>query len=525
MSSWRSTGSHGSPPRRGRRHDDHPDPGTLPAPPHFPGSQAPQMFPAATIARRLASFQTAATSNTRQLPTENTEACHPPRHHNSADAASRFTAPWPPTFAPPRPSFPSWAAPVRPTVMVPRETGTHGVYSGCTAGAGVGNTATNAGCLRMAASVGSKAAGGGRNFIASPLSLHAALALVAAGAKGETQRELLDFLVGSAGSSLAALNGDPAIRLVGMLRGLEQTSFACGVWVARGRALRPEFVEVAGAVYAAVAESVDFGSEPEKARQQVNTFVKHETKELIDEVLPVGSVDSSTVVVLANALYFKGTWAQPFDQSATFGAPFHLADGTTVRAPFMTTSLFQQHVAAFPGFKALKLPYGNGGGFHVHQAALFYMLLLVPDHSAALGLAGLYDKAVSTPDFIRRHTPADQVPVGRFMVPKFKFEFKFEASREMQELGVTRAFGGGDFSGMVTGGNGLFISGVYHSATVEVDELGTVAAAATAVCLSQCASARPPVDFVADRPFLFAIVEERTGVALFLGHVVNPLDG
>ncbi|XP_037450848.1 putative serpin-Z12 [Triticum dicoccoides] len=516
MSSWRPAGPHGSPPRRGRRHDDHP--GTLPAPPHFPGSQAPQMFPAAAIARHLASFQTAP-SNTRHLPTENTEACHP-HHHRSADAASRFTAPWPPTFAPPRPS-PSWAVPA----MVPRDTGTHGVYSGCTAGAGVGNTVTNAGCLRMATGVGSTAAGGGRNFIVSPLSLHAALALVAAGAKGETQRELLDFLMGPAGSSLAALHGDPAIRLVGMLRGLEQTSFACGVWVARGRALRPEFVEVAGAVYAAVAESVDFWSEPEKARQQVNTFVKHETKELIDEVLPVGSVDSSTVVVLANALYFKGTWAQPFDPSATFGAPFHLADGTTVLAPFMTTSLFQQHVAAFPGFKALKLPYKNGGSFHVHQAALFYMLLLVPDHSADLGLAGLYDKAVSTPDFIRRHTPADQAPVGRFMVPKFKFEFKFEASREMQELGVTRAFGGGDFSGMVTGGNGLRISGVYHSATVEVDELGTVAAAATAVCMQQCGSARPPVDFVADRPFLFAIVEERTGVALFLGHVVNPLDG
>jgi serpin B len=77
---------------------------------------------------------------------------------------------------------------------------------------------------------------------------------------------------------------------------------------------------------------------------------------------------------------------------------------------------------------------------------------------------------------------------------------------------------------MVTGGNGLRISGVYHKATIEVDELGTVAAAATAVCMQQCARVpRPPVDFVADRPFMFAIVEERSGVALFLGHVVNPL--
>jgi serpin B len=67
---------------------------------------------------------------------------------------------------------------------------------------------------------------------------------------------------------------------------------------------------------------------------------------------------------------------------------------------------------------------------------------------------------------------------------------------------------------------------VYHKATVEVDEVGTVAAAATAVCLQQCGRmGPPPVDFVADRPFLFTIVEEVSGVVLFLGHVVNPLVG
>ena len=85
------------------------------------------------------------------------------------------------------------------------------------------------------------------------------------------------------------------------------------------------------------------------------------------------------------------------------------------------------------------------------------------------------------PEFIKKHTPAQKVPIGQFMVPKFKFTFEFEASSDMQKLGVTRAFSGGDFSGMVSGGDGLSITGVYHKATIEVDELGTVAAAATAV--------------------------------------------
>uniref|UniRef100_J3KYL9 Serpin domain-containing protein n=1 Tax=Oryza brachyantha TaxID=4533 RepID=J3KYL9_ORYBR len=302
-----------------------------------------------------------------------------------------------------------------------------------------------------------------------------------------------------------------------------KTSFACGVWVDRGWALTPEFTDAAASRYAAVAELADFVSQPEQARQRVNAFVSDATRELIREVLPPGSVDSTTVVVLANAVYFKGTWSLPFDPSATFHAPFHLLDGTAVRAPFMTTRIpFDRHVAAFPGFTALKLPYKNDGGDGVPQAA-FYMLLLLPDSSGALKLTDLYDMAGTTPEFIKKHTPTAKVPVGRFMVPTFKFSFRFEASPDMMKLGVTRAFVDGDFSGMVTSGKGLYISGVYHEATIEVDELGTVAAASTAVVISQQASARPPMDFVADRPFLFAVVEEITGAVLFLGHVMNPL--
>ncbi|KAK1677323.1 hypothetical protein QYE76_038171 [Lolium multiflorum] len=377
--------------------------------------------------------------------------------------------------------------------------------------------------LRLAREVGLRAAAGrGSNFIVSPLSIHAALALVAAGARDETLQELLGFL-GSA--SLDELHDAAWLGLVGKLNGLTQTSFACGVWADRGHELQPEFMATAASRYAATAESVDFSLEAEKARRRVNAFVEDATNGLVRDVLPPGSVDSTTVVVLANALYFKGAWAQPFDQSATFTAPFHTPDGSVVRVPFMTTGLFdfERQVAAYPGFRALKLPYKIDYGDHHAPSpqAAFYMLILLPDDGGSL--ADLYDQAVATPEFIKSHTPADEVPAGRFMVPKFKFTFEFEASEDMQKLGVARAFGGGDFLAMVSGGDGLFISGVYHKAAIEVDEVGTVAAAATAVVMQQSGSAGPPVDFVADRPFLFAIVEEKTSAVLFLGHVVNPL--
>ncbi|XBJ10931.1 hypothetical protein VPH35_015699 [Triticum aestivum] len=328
-----------------------------------------------------------------------------------------------------------------------------------------GDAGGKASCLPLAREVGVRAAaGGGGNFIVSPLSIHAALALVAAGTRGKTREELLGI--------------EFMLQLTH-----PKTSFACGVWVDRGQELEPEFMATAASRYAATAESVDFSSDPEQARRRVNAFVAGVTDGRIRDVLLPGSVGASTRVILANALYFNGTWSQPFDQSATFTALFHVPDGAIVRAPFMTTGRFpfEQHVAVYRGFRALKLSYKNDDD-HVgpRAEAALYMLLLLPD-GAALGLADLYDKSVATPGCLKSHTPAAQVLVGRFMVPKFKFTFEFEASSDMRKLGVTRAFGGGDFSGMVSGGDGLFITGMYHKATIKVDEQGTVAAAATAV--------------------------------------------
>ncbi|CAD6238968.1 unnamed protein product [Miscanthus lutarioriparius] len=453
-----------------------------------------QQFPAPSVTAAIASY----------LASQPTQQPSPPRWHNyTPPHRAAPAAPWQwasSTFAPPPPTLSSpWTPWPNATVVVPAgETPGDASPGGAGGGGGacVAGDDDATGCLRLARRVGRKAAGEGRNFMLSPLSLHAALALVAAGASGETQAELLRFL-GSA--SLDELRHAAVTRLVAALRGIPQTSFACGVWVDRRCALREEFADVAGAVYAAVAESVDFVSQAEEARQRINDFVKDATKGLIGAVLPSGSVGLSTVAVLANALYFKG----------------HGLSRSTRQEPSTRRSISP---TAPP---ALKLPYSCKSGHQWHQAAYFYMLLLLPDDDHGLG--DVYDKVVSTPGFIRKHTPVCKVPVGRLMVPKFKFTFGFEASEEMQRLGVTSPFGGGDFSGMFAGGGGASIAGVYHKATVEVDEEGTVAAAATAVSICLSRSAIPPVDFVADRPFLFAIVEERSSAVLFFGHVVNPL--
>ncbi|KAM0889176.1 hypothetical protein ACQ4PT_027870 [Festuca glaucescens] len=184
--------------------------------------------------------------------------------------------------------------------------------------------------LRLAREVGLRAAAGrGSNFIVSPLSIHGALALVATGARGETRQELLGFLESA---SLDELHDAAWLGLVGKLNGLTQTSFACGVWADRGHELQSEFMATVASRYAATAESVDFSLEAEKARRRVNAFVEDATNGLVRDVLPPGSVDSTTVFVLANALYFKGTHRAP-PQAAFYYMLILLPDDGRWRQP------------------------------------------------------------------------------------------------------------------------------------------------------------------------------------------------
>jgi serpin B len=129
------------------------------------------------------------------------------------------------------------------------------------------------------------------------------------------------------------------------------------------------------------------------------------------------------------------------------------------------------------------------------------------------------------PEFLEKHIPMRTIPVGQFKVPKFKISFGFEASDLLRGLGLQLPLSEeADLSELVDSplGQNLRVSSIFHKSFVEVNEEGTEAAAATTIKI-MLMSYRPPVDFVADHPFLFLIREDTTGVVLFVGHVVNPL--
>ncbi|XP_021891968.1 serpin-ZXA-like [Carica papaya] len=253
---------------------------------------------------------------------------------------------------------------------------------------------------------------------------------------------------------------------------------------------------------------------------EVNSWAEKETNGLIKQLLPPGSVDHTTRLIFANALYFKGTWGKKFDPSKTEDYDFHLLNGSSVCVPFMT-SMEKQLIGAYDGFKVLGLPYKQGG-----DKRRYSMYLFLPD--AKDGLQALVEKLGSGSGVIDNHIPHKQVEVGDFRIPKFKISFGFEASKTLKELGLVSPFSEGGLTEMVDSpvGQGLHVSSIFHNSFIEVNEEGTEAAAASAgmIRFRSCSYIVNKIDFVADHPFLFLIREDLTGMVLFIGHVLNPLE-
>lgn len=378
-------------------------------------------------------------------------------------------------------------------------------------------------CLQFAERLGLLAAAEGSNFVFSPVSMRAALSLAAAGSGGETLQQMLSFLgsptVADLNSSAAAMLGsvtEAAPASDGCGAGACRLAFVNGVWVDSSMALKPSFQETATSVYSAVAKSVDFLHHAPTVVKEVNDFVDMATNGLIKDLIPAQSVSGDTKLVLANALYFKGTWANKFDRSETRNGEFHLLDGSTIDTPFMTSKR-KQFVSTFDGFKVLRLPYQSAG-----QQRSFSMLIFLPNSRD--GLSSLVQMAASQPNFLNRHFPNRLVGVSELSIPKFKLSSNFEATKVLKGLGLDLPFDKAlaDFGEMTDSTDGRpYVSSVHHKATIEVEEEGTLAAAATAVTFTKMCYI-PPVDFRADHPFMFAIREEVSGAVLFLGHVANP---
>lgn len=284
-------------------------------------------------------------------------------------------------------------------------------------------------------------------------------------------------------------------------------------WITTSLVFRVEFIMLNSVNCAGCLQA-------EEALGKINAWAKEATVGKIEDLLPPGSVDQDTRLVLANALYFKGAWKKPFRSNLTREQDFFLLDGKTIKVPMMYTSE-EQYMKDFSTFKALRLPYESS-----NDKRLFSMFILLPREKNGLAdLEKALDLKTLTEDL--KHVN-EAVRLTKFAVPKFKVSCGFEVPQALKALGLSLPFGDkADLSEMVDSvsvGKYLYVSNVYHKTFVEVNEAGTEAAAATAITISRKSlmMSIDPLEFVCDHPFLFVLKEEVANVILFTGRITDP---
>jgi serpin B len=342
------------------------------------------------------------------------------------------------------------------------------------------------------------------NAMLSPLSVTMALSMTANGAEGATQSTIYKTLR-SAGYEPSFLN-EYYKKLITSLPALDpkvKLDIANSIWYKEGFQVVPAFLETNENFYQATARALNFNDPA--ATKIINDWVNEKTKGKIPTI--VDKIDQDMRMYLINAIYFKGAWSKPFKKDRTQNMEFHSPSGS-VQTPFMQNegvySVFEN-----VDFKAVEIPYGD---------TTYSMYAFLPANEISpktllnkLSENGKWDEYQR--EFNSRQT--------RLSLPKFKFSYENSLIDELEQLGMGLAFSNqADFSGIEKNG-GLTISEVKHKTFIEVNEEGTEAAAVTSVGVSLTSMPQYyTLNF--DRPFLFFIRENSSGLIMFAGQVNNP---
>ena len=353
------------------------------------------------------------------------------------------------------------------------------------------------------------------NMFMSPSSVMVVMAMVQAGARGNTESQMKKTL------KLERLEQKEFHASFGeFVKSMKKESDNFTLTMANklyphvDKMILDEYVKFVGKHFLTEMQMLDYSSNPEACRLEINKWVEEETKNKIKDLLAPGTITDLTALVVVNGIYFKGDWADKFDAKDTRKQPFHVTASKTIQVDMM-----------FKYFEKIK--YG-------HIEHLDCSVLELPYKGGELSMMTLLpNKQDGLSSMVKKLTANDLMSIGSFFrptnvdvsLPKFKLESKFKLNDCLIELGMPDLFhmNLANLSGM-SKTEQLYVSHVVHKAYVDVNEEGTEAAAATAAGIMLCSM--PYIQtFMADHPFLFVILDNRNGVPLFIGRVVAPPGG
>ncbi|WP_179372584.1 serpin family protein [Nitrosopumilus ureiphilus] len=340
-------------------------------------------------------------------------------------------------------------------------------------------------------------------FFSSP-SISTAFSILYEGAKGDTAAEIQDVFGFPTDDNERQVGFMSFINMMNQKNNDENTvQMSNALWLANGFTPLPKYTDTAKTYYDSSIDTVNFATD--EGRLEINDWVKSKTQNRIEELLVPGSTTSLTKMVITNTIYFKGAWEYPFDLENTYDGDFAVDSTKTVTAPMMTYEhkMNLNHTST-EQMQMLQMPYkGNS----------FSMLIILP-HDAE-DMPSVEDSI--TLDNLELWKSQFRDFRGTIHIPKFTLDTEYDLKETLPDMGITSVFGPADLSG-ITGYKGLFVSKAVHKAFVEVNEIGTEAATATAINTDESGGRL----FKADHPFIFLIQDNMTNDILFIGKVMDP---
>ncbi|CAM4743690.1 unnamed protein product [Rotaria magnacalcarata] len=368
-----------------------------------------------------------------------------------------------------------------------------------------------------------------QNVFLSPASIALAMAMCSAGARQETLKQMLHVLDASSIESLTK-TAEQVMQVFSIADQDTQVKLklANRLYAQNSYKLQQDYLDLVQGSFKADIKLEDFVNNSAAVVQTINTWVEDRTNNLIQNLLSQNDVTRDTRLIIINCIYFKGTWRKQFEERSTNeNADFHEASGNVSKVKLM----FTKEKYLYGENKDLRvqiahLPY-KSDNTHVQ----FVFTVILPEKGVSLD--SVEQKLSSKPQLLQQilndgYTRTEELLL---YLPKFKMEASFELSDVLKKLGMVNAFSdsAADFTGIVSKKDdpaGLYVSKVIHKAFIDVNEKGSEAAAATAVIMMRCcASISPkpsPIEFKADRPFLFYIRETRQNLTLFTGKFLTP---
>ena len=346
------------------------------------------------------------------------------------------------------------------------------------------------------------------NVFFSPYSLTSAIAMLYAAAEGNTKAQIQKTFYYP---SLPILNPNSAALYNQFNKPSPnyKSNTINDLWLQQGRTPNQAYIDTVKRYYGGQVNTLDFKNNTETSRQMINEKIAKHTNQMIPELLSKESTQPSTSAILTNAVYFKADWSSRFWVSGDM--PFHYFNGTSSDVDMMFQNT-EFRYSEDEQVQVVELPY---------KGIELSMLVVLPKSKEPLAMQTLIKNLSTTQitDWTKRLKQQDIL----LNLPKFKIDEGYPMKAVLTDMGMPSAFGNQAKFNVFADSSPIAIDDIHHQAVIDVNEIGTEAAAATGVvAVDISGSMHPPVAFKADHPFMFMIKDNKTDAILFLGQVNKP---